>query len=92
MMNLLKQDIELLNQKGITEEMLRSQLSFFQKGIPPVVLAAPATTNDGIMVLTDIEKERCVSWFEMKKEELDIVKFVPASGAATRMFQSLFTF
>lgn len=67
MMNLLKQDIELLNQKGITEEMLRSQLSFFQKGIPPVVLAAPATTNDGIMVLTDIEKERCVSWFEMKK-------------------------
>lgn len=34
MMNLLKQDIELLNQKGITEEMLRSQLSFFQKGIP----------------------------------------------------------
>lgn len=45
MMNLLKQDIELLNQKGITEEMLRSQLSFFQKGIPPVVLAAPATTK-----------------------------------------------
>lgn len=83
----------LLAKKGISVEELQIQLENFEKGFPFLELAAPASTEKGIMVVTP-EKEQYYldCWDKYKSSEKKIVKFVPASGAASRMFKDLFEF
>lgn len=86
-----KDDLTQLSRKGISEEMAMEQVSNFEKGFPFIKLAAPATTSSGLLKLTDRQLEEFVSYFEQESGKLGILKFVPASGAATRMFKDLFT-
>src|SRR5690606_5708355 len=79
-------------QKGITQERLNSQLETFEKGIPYVNLLAAATIDDLILKFDDAQKAAYVAMFDKHKDELELLKFVPASGAATRMFKALFQF
>jgi hypothetical protein len=87
-------DKNLLAEKGIEEKQLYSQLDNFKNGFPFLDLAAAASVEKGIKVLSpDEESEYSDAWDMYKASpSKKIVKFVPASGAASRMFKDLFEF
>lgn len=90
---LTAEDKQLLQAKGISEEQINAQLENFQKGFPFLKLKAAAATSNGIMAPTDKECEQyIIEWEEYKANGKDITKFVPASGAASRMFKDMFEF
>lgn len=91
-MNFTDQDIQQLQERGIEPAQVLDQLQTLKKGIPFVDLQSAATANNGLLVYTEDEHQRLVNLFESKKETLDLLKFTPASGAATRMFKFLFEF
>lgn len=91
-MNLSKEDSVLLSEKGITENELRKQLRQFENGFPALKIVAPATIAKGIMRYSKEEQDCFVKVFKEKATEKELMKFVPASGAATRMFKGLFEF
>lgn len=86
-------DKELLAKKGISEEMLLKQLDCFRKGFPFLELSSAASVQKGILVVSpNAEKEYLDTWDDYLSSDKHIVKFVPASGAASRMFKDLFEF
>jgi len=85
-----KEDLAQLAQMGITLKNFENQFSQLENGIPSMKLIKPATLNDGISSFDDKETDVLIKLFHRFKDSLDIVKFVPASGAATRMFKCLF--
>ena len=91
-MNFSEKDINQILQRGLTLEKVKSQIALFKKGIPFVNLESAATKEKGILALTKEESQKYVALFDSKRDNYSIVKFVPASGAATRMFKTLFTF
>lgn len=87
------QDKELLLQKGITEAQIAEQLACFEKGFPFLRLDAAASVEKGILTPSDCEqKDYLKAWDDYAQSDRKIVKFVPASGAASRMFKDLFEF
>ena len=87
-----EKDITQIEEKGLTIDKVKSQIDLFKKGVSFINLNSAATTSDGILALTDTEKQHYIDFFDSKRNTISIVKFVPASGAATRMFKMLFTF
>lgn len=85
-------DLKQIEKKGISITKIEKQLHFFKEGIAKVNLLRSATKNDGVWVLNSEEKEAYISAFNDQMSSFDIQKFVPASGAATRMFQFLSEF
>lgn len=90
---LTPQDREQLAKKGISEKQIAEQLASFEKGFPFLKLDAAASIEKGI-ISPDAEDQKAylAAWDEYKKDNKTIVKFVPASGAASRMFKDLFEF
>lgn len=85
-------DIEQLAEKGISEKQFSRQLDVFKKGIVPINIKAAATIDNGILQIP-LEKAKQLSiYYDEKKTGLEVLKFVPASGAATRMFKFLYEF
>lgn len=82
-------DRETLRTKGIDPEEAALQIERFRKGAPFLELVRSCTVGDGIVRLTDAAQERCLQVFEEGARGLRLVKFVPASGAASRMFRDL---
>ena len=90
---LSQQDLKQIKEKGISEEKLNGQLESFKTGFPFLKLEAAAGIGKGIIAPTDEEREQYVkAWNDYKAEGKKIVKFVPASGAASRMFKDMFAF
>lgn len=85
-------DITQITEKGLSSEKITAQIQVFKSGIRPINLKEAATINNGILKLTSAEKEDTIRFYETHKSNTSIVKFVPASGAATRMFKFLFQF
>ena len=87
------QDKELLAKKGITEEQIVEQLACFQTGFPFLKLDAAASIEKGILA-PDAEEQKAylAAWDAYTNTDKTVVKFVPASGAASRMFKNLFEF
>ena len=83
------QDLKQLAQKGISEAQFETQIHNFEKGFPFANLAGAATLGDGIVHFSDADVHEYAALFEQKRSELSMVKFVPASGAASRMFKDL---
>lgn len=87
------QDKELLKSKGISEEQIAEQLACFKKGFPYLKLSAAASVEKGILTPdTNEQKEYLDAWEGYTQTDKVVVKFVPASGAASRMFKNLFEF
>ncbi len=82
------QDIALIGQRGISPEEINKQLNHFKIGFPFLDVIAPATPTMGIKVLSKAEINEAENY--QRKFTGEICKFVPASGAATRMFKDLF--
>ncbi len=83
-------DIEQLHEIGISQEAVEQQLSNFANGFPYLDIVKPAVVGDGIIRLECSEVDDLVDLF--KSYEGTLTKFVPASGAATRMFKHLYEF
>lgn len=77
---------------GLSEVKVKRQLEIFKKGIPFANVIEAASVENGIEVFSEKEQQQFVNLFESKKDSLDLLKFVPASGAATRMFKFLHRF
>ena len=78
--------------KGLTIEKVNAQVAFFKKGLPFINLKKAATIDDGIKQISETGKLNHINFFEERRHHIKIVKFVPASGAATRMFKFIFQF
>ncbi|MBR5652535.1 MAG: DUF4301 family protein [Prevotella sp.] len=90
---LSKQDLQQIASKGISEEQINNQLKEFETGFPFLKLEAAAAVGNGIMAPKADERERYIqAWNEYKAAGKKVVKFVPASGAASRMFKDMFAF
>ncbi len=83
-------DLQQFAKKGITEEKVYEQINHFKKGFPYADIIAPATLEKGIIKLNNDEIKEMISLYDTHSEKEKIVKFVPASGAASRMFKNLF--
>jgi hypothetical protein len=92
MSGISEDDLKLLEQKGISRETVRNQVETFKEGIPFVDLEKAAVVGKGISKFSILEEEELISNFETSKSGLSLLKFVPASGAASRMFKALFNF
>jgi hypothetical protein len=88
-----QQDLEVLSKKGISEEKVQAQLSAFATGFPYLTLKSAASLDYGIVSIDD---DAAVYYQDLWNKYLaankQILKFVPASGAASRMFKNLFEF
>jgi hypothetical protein len=90
---LTEKDIEQIESQGLTYAEFEQQLSHFRRGFPPVKLTDPATPENGIKIISEDDENRMISVFENSLSSgLSALKFVPASGAASRMFISLYRF
>ena len=91
-MSLSKTDLEQFKKHGLTPEKIDQQLKIFSEGIPFVKIVKAGSIGDGIVSISEADQNRLVEFYELNNQKKEIVKFVPASGAATRMFQFLFMF
>lgn len=87
-----KNDIKQIQNKGISLEKIEQQLEFFSKGVAKANLEKSATIGDGILKFSDEELIALSHFFDENKKQKTIKKFVPASGAASRMFKFLLEF
>lgn len=89
-----EKDKNLLRQKGISEEKLNAQLACFAKGFPYLKLSAAASIEKGILNPNEEEVKHYLAAWEGYTADMahKVVKFVPASGAASRMFKDMFAF
>ena len=90
---LTEKDLKQIAQKGISEEKLNNQLEQFKTGFPFLRLEAAAAVGRGITSPDEILRQQFIeAWDKYKAEGKKVVKFVPASGAASRMFKDMFAF
>ena len=92
-MELNEFDLEILNSKGISQEKLAEELQMLADGFPYLRIEAPATPGHGISVLSpEMENQAESLWSQYLAAGGRVLKMVPASGAASRMFKDLFSF
>jgi hypothetical protein len=90
---LTESDIEQIEGQGLTVDDVELQFEHFRKGFPTIKLVSPAILEKGIKILTEEDETRMTFVFENSLSSgLTTTKFVPASGAASRMFKNLFSF
>jgi len=92
MEKLTPQDMQQIEQKGLTSEEIEKQVSNFQQGFSFTQLVRPARIGDGIYQPGQVDMEHFQYTYHSGQDEVSVMKFVPASGAATRMFKSLFEY
>ncbi len=86
------QDLDFIHTRGSNPEEVATQIEHFKQGFPFLKIHKAATVHDGILHLTEEQVNGAIETFENEQPTLGIVKFVPASGAASRMFKHLFSF
>ena len=90
---LSEKDLKQIALRGITEKQIETQLKEFETGFPFLKLEAAAAVGNGIIAPNEGERKQYVkAWEDYKAAGKRIVKFVPASGAASRMFKNMFAF
>lgn len=92
-MNLSGTDKKQIASRGINEQQVENQLKQFEQGFPFLKLEAAASIGKGIIAPNDDERNQYIEkWNSYKANGHKVVKFVPASGAASRMFKDMFAF
>ncbi|MCS2891805.1 DUF4301 family protein [Parabacteroides faecis] len=86
-------DLKQLADKGISEQQIEEQLACFAKGFPYLEIAASASVEKGVRVVSQEDQATYMeAWDAYLAKNKRILKFVPASGAASRMFKNLYEF
>ncbi|MBL4887533.1 MAG: DUF4301 family protein, partial [Flavobacteriaceae bacterium] len=91
-MKFTEKDLKYIKQYGLTPEKVSRDAATIINGIPSTVLYKAAIIGQGIEALDDSVQEKLVQYYDKESAALDIVKFVPASGAATRLFKTFQSF
>ena len=79
-----EKDIQYFESKGIPVQLIEQQIENFRRGFPFTRLIRPATPGDGIEVLSPEEVDSLIRYYDDHSGSVKKVKFVPASGAASR--------
>ena len=87
-----EKDLQQITSHGLTVEQVEQQIENFKQGFPFMNVVRAAAAGDGVCVLDEEVIRHAEACYDAAAEHLGIVKFVPASGAATRMFKELFEF
>ncbi len=87
-----EKDLEQIKSKGISPETVKKQIERFKTGFTFIRLAAPAVPGNGLLSFDKKEVREMEAFFDENKDDYEILKFVPASGVASRMFRKLFAF
>jgi hypothetical protein len=82
-----RQDLKRIEAEGLTPNAVVGQLKLIRKGTAFMKINRPCTLNDGISAISEKEQNLCIRAYEDAADKGRISKFVPASGAASRMFQ-----
>lgn len=86
-----QKDLQQIRSKGISIDEINQQIKHFQQGFPPADITMPATPGKGIMLLNDGDQIHYKEVYMDNAPDFRILRMVPASGAASRMFKSLFS-
>lgn len=88
-----KEDLLQLQEKNISQQQIDTQLNYFTTGFPFLQIVDAASIQRGILKLSESEEEKYLNaWETYLRGDKTVTKFVPASGAATRMFKDLYSF
>lgn len=88
-----QEDLKQFESKGISLQQIENQLSYFKSGFGYLKLYGSAAVGKGIIRLYSDEEDLLIDcWESYLEEPCNVLKFVPASGAASRMFKDLFEF
>ena len=90
-MQFTEQDQDQILLQGVSLDQIDQQIKHFVEGFPYLNVIKAATIGDGIIRIDEDQLGAHIHRFDEAAHERDLVKFVPASGAATRMFKSLFS-
>ena len=86
-------DLEQFKKKGTTADKVQAQLELIKNGFPFLELDAAASIGNGIIAVDESQCDKYIRhWDAYCSDDHVITKFVPASGAASRMFKDLFGF
>lgn len=85
-------DYKQFKSKGLEISQVITQINNFRSGFPYLILDSPATIKHGIIKCDKTELQFYTEVFENKGRKKELLKFVPASGAASRMFKELFEY
>lgn len=88
-LGLTEKDYAEVKKRGISINKLQEQLNIFKEGNTKINLKKPAIVHDGIVQLPNEDVKKYADYFDSKKDNFKLTKFIPASGAATRMFKFL---
>jgi len=87
-----KNDLYQFENKGISLDKANTQIVNFKNGFPFIKLQSAATIGNGLVETTINEAEEFIIYFQEYAKNHKVLKFVPASGAASRMFKDLYEF
>ena len=91
-MKFSQNDIAQIQEKGLSLKSIEDQIAIFKRGNKPVKILSAATLGNGISEVDNKQAEKYICIFEDLKNNLKLLNFIPASGAATRMFKELYLF
>lgn len=88
-----EKDLQQIAAHGLTPDAVERQIENFRRGFPFLKVVRAASPADGVLVPDAVAVDAAVARYEKAvAAKCSVVKFVPASGAATRMFKELFAF
>ncbi|MCK5135088.1 MAG: DUF4301 family protein [Bacteroidales bacterium] len=85
-----QKDLQQIQHKGIRIDDINHQIKYYRTGFPFADISMPATPGKGMIYLTDGDEKHYREVFRQNGPDFNITRFIPASGAATRMFKSLY--
>ncbi|MBK8807493.1 MAG: DUF4301 family protein [Bacteroidales bacterium] len=85
-------DIDKITGKGLSLDLVQKQIDRFKSGFPFLDISEAATPEKGIRIIDKKDISKHIKTFEKKSKNKTMIKFVPASGAASRMFKNSFSF
>jgi hypothetical protein len=85
-----EKDLKLIEAHGAKTETILEQIENFKVGFPYLNVIRAAIIDDGMIQLGDEKAKELSKDFDDQIFGKKLLKFVPASGAASRMFKSLF--
>jgi len=85
-------DMRQIKKEGLTADQVLKQIDLFKRGVFPVRLNRPCTINDGIVTIPKDNLKSITALHEEEARKGRMLKFVPASGAASRMFRDWYIY
>ncbi|MBX2953048.1 MAG: DUF4301 family protein [Leadbetterella sp.] len=89
-MSFTEKDLKQIKDRNSDLTTIQNQIENFKTGFPYINAVKAATIGDGILRLTDEQLNSYIQFFDAQAPKKSLVKFVPASGAASRMFKALY--